>query len=127
LLLKIPVPYWSAAILGRGLSRRVSHLKSLCSPSQCSHIEYIIFLLFTFFFFFLVSLCSPGCPGSHSVDQDGLELRNPPASASQVLSLKACATTTQLLFTLNLALLVALLSAECRQDGLEDEGACCPA
>ncbi|GAB1293186.1 Annexin A10 [Apodemus speciosus] len=40
-----------------------------------------------------VSLCSPGCPGTRSVDQAGLELRNPPASASQVLGLKACATT----------------------------------
>jgi hypothetical protein len=39
-----------------------------------------------------VSLCSPGCPGAHSVDQAGLQLRNPPASASQVLGLKACAT-----------------------------------
>jgi hypothetical protein len=39
-----------------------------------------------------VSLCSPGCPGAHSVDQAGLELRNPPASASRVLGLKACAT-----------------------------------
>jgi hypothetical protein len=45
-----------------------------------------------------VSLCSPGCPGTHSVDQAGLELRNLPASASQVLELKACATTTQLSF-----------------------------
>ncbi|GAB1287179.1 Polyadenylate-binding protein [Apodemus speciosus] len=35
-----------------------------------------------------VSLCSPGCPGTHSVDQAGLELRNLPASASQVLGLK---------------------------------------
>ncbi|GAB1293928.1 Ribonucleoprotein PTB-binding 1 [Apodemus speciosus] len=34
-----------------------------------------------------------GCPGTHSGDQAGLELlRNPPASASQVLGLKACAT-----------------------------------
>jgi hypothetical protein len=39
-----------------------------------------------------ISLCSPGCPGTHFVDQAGLELRNPPASASQVLGLKACAT-----------------------------------
>jgi hypothetical protein len=39
-----------------------------------------------------VSLCSPGCPGFHSVDQAGLELRNSPASASQVLGLKVCAT-----------------------------------
>jgi hypothetical protein len=36
---------------------------------------------------------SPGCPGTHSVDQAGLELRNPPASASQVLGLKVCAIT----------------------------------
>ena len=44
----------------------------------------------------MVSLCSPGCPGIHSVDQAGLELRNPPVSASQVLGLKACATTARL-------------------------------
>ena len=31
----------------------------------------------------MVSLCSPGCPGTHSVDHAGLELRNPPVSASQ--------------------------------------------
>jgi hypothetical protein len=43
-----------------------------------------------------VSLYSPGCPGTHSVDQAGLELRNLPASASQVLGLKVCATTAQL-------------------------------
>jgi hypothetical protein len=42
-------------------------------------------------------LCSPGCPGTHSVDQAGLELRNPPASASQVLGLKVYATTAWLL------------------------------
>jgi hypothetical protein len=40
-----------------------------------------------------VSLCSPGCPGTLSVDQTGLKLRNPPASASRVLGLKACTTT----------------------------------
>jgi hypothetical protein len=42
-----------------------------------------------------VSLCSPGCPGTHFVDQAGLELRNPPAPASRVLGLKACATTAR--------------------------------
>jgi hypothetical protein len=42
-----------------------------------------------------VSLCSPGCPGTHFVDQAGLELRNVPGFASRVLGLKAkaCATT----------------------------------
>jgi hypothetical protein len=43
-----------------------------------------------------VSLCSPGYSGTHSVDQAGLKLRDPPVSASQVLGLKACATTAQL-------------------------------
>jgi hypothetical protein len=58
----------------------------------------------TFFFYFeknnfflvfrdRVSLYSPGCPGTHFVDQAGFKLRNLPASASQVLGLKACATT----------------------------------
>jgi hypothetical protein len=37
------------------------------------------------------------CPGTHSVDQAGLELRNPPASASRVLGFKACATTARLI------------------------------
>jgi hypothetical protein len=52
-----------------------------------------LLILFFFFFFFRnrVSLYSPGCPGAHSVHQAGLELRNPPASASRVLGLKACA------------------------------------
>ena len=45
-----------------------------------------------------VSLCSLGCPGTHSVDQAGLELRNAPASASQVLGLKACTTTPSSIF-----------------------------
>jgi hypothetical protein len=48
------------------------------------------------FFWFVrdrVSLCSPGCPGTHFVDQAGLELRNLPASASRVLGLKVCTTT----------------------------------
>jgi hypothetical protein len=58
----------------------------------------VVFCLFVFVLFCFVvfqdrvSLCSPG---THSVDQAGLELRNPPASASQVLGFKACATTVQ--------------------------------
>jgi hypothetical protein len=41
--------------------------------------------LFVWFGFFRgrVSLCSPDCPGTHSVDQAGLELRNLPASAKR--------------------------------------------
>jgi hypothetical protein len=33
---------------------------------------------FSFFFQDRVSLCSPGCPGTHSVDQAGLELTERP-------------------------------------------------
>jgi hypothetical protein len=59
----------------------------------------LLFFLFVCLFCFVlvfrdrVSLCSPGFPGTHSVDQAGLELRYPPASAFQVLGLKVCATT----------------------------------
>jgi hypothetical protein len=61
----------------------VFNLKILKSPER-------------FFFFDSISLCSPDCPGTHSVDQAGLKLRNLPASASQVLGLKACAITAQI-------------------------------
>ena len=59
--------------------------------------------IFLFFYFFLVfrdrvSLYSSGYPGTLFVDQAGLELRNLPAFASQVLRLKACTTTPGLTF-----------------------------
>jgi hypothetical protein len=55
---------------------------------------FLFFVLFCFCFLRQgFSVCSPGCPGTHFVDQAGLELRNLPASASQMLGLKACATT----------------------------------
>ena len=56
-----------------------------------------------------VSLCSPGCPGTHSVDKAGLELRNPPASSSQVLGLKAWATTAQFFFFFFFVVVVVVL------------------
>ena len=46
----------------------------------------------------MVSLCIPGYPGTCFVDQASLELKRSDASASQVLALKACATTAQLSF-----------------------------
>jgi hypothetical protein len=59
---------------------------------QIPHSFFFVCLL-VFCFFETGFLCSPGYPGTHFVDQAGLELRNPPASASQVLGLKVCATT----------------------------------
>jgi hypothetical protein len=41
-----------------------------------------------------VSLCSPGCPGTPSVDQAGLELRNLPVSV-WALELKRVRKTTE--------------------------------
>ena len=80
----------------------------------CFLFSILVWILFCFVFFFLfffvlfcfafwfcgfvfvfwdrVSLYSPGYPGTHFVEQAGLELRNQPASASQVLGLKACTT-----------------------------------
>ena len=56
---------------------------------------FLIFFLFIFLFFgFLGQGFS--LSGTHSVDQAGLELRNSPASVSQVLELKACTTTAWL-------------------------------
>jgi hypothetical protein len=70
----------------RGLNREVT-----------SFWGFILFIwLVSLFFQDRVSLCSPGCPKIHSVDQAGLELRDPPASASPVLGLKACTTTAWL-------------------------------
>ena len=54
---------------------------------------FVLFCFVLFVFWDRVSLCSSGCPGTHSEDQAGLKLRNPPASAPQVLGLKVCATT----------------------------------
>jgi hypothetical protein len=68
---------------------------------KCKHdfltgfCKHMVFLSFCIYMVFQdrVSLYRPGCPGTHFVDQAGLELRNLPASASLVLGLKACATT----------------------------------
>jgi hypothetical protein len=67
-------------------------------------LDFTINLIHDYFCLFVclfipdrVSLYSPGYPGTQSVDQAGLELRNLPASASQVLGLKACATTAWLI------------------------------
>jgi len=57
----------------------------------------LLFFCFVLFFetgFLCVALVSV-CPGTLSVDQAGLELRNLPASASQVQGLNAWVTTAR--------------------------------
>jgi hypothetical protein len=83
---------------------------SLCFHSGKSkplRVNYVclficLFVYLFIYFWDMVSLCSTGCPWTHSVDQADLELRNPPASASQVLGLKACTTPAWQQLFLNL-------------------------
>jgi hypothetical protein len=81
--------------------------KPYLSPTSHYHSQmkfHLFFpppLWFSFVFRDRVSLYSPGCLGTHFVDQAGLELRNPPASASRVLGLKACVTTPSEVPSLN--------------------------
>jgi hypothetical protein len=51
--------------------------KSFPAPAPLE-VLYLFYFLFIYFLVFRdrVSLCSPGCPGTHSVDQAGLELRS---------------------------------------------------
>jgi hypothetical protein len=85
----MPLHTVKAMLPTKQITFRIENTKEImdtCTPTQEEPL-----------FFFLVfrdrvSLYSPGCPGTHFVDQAGLELRNPPASASRVLGLKACAT-----------------------------------
>lgn len=65
----------------------VNYIKNMSMPSPNPGC-YSLCLLSGIFSYFLcmLSLCSPGCPGT---------CRNPSASTSPVVGLKACATTTQ--------------------------------
>jgi hypothetical protein len=55
----------------------------VCERMLCEIYFCSCFCLFVCLFVFFKTgfLCSPGCPGTHSVDQADLELRNLPASA----------------------------------------------
>jgi hypothetical protein len=73
------------------------------SNHETLNIFLILFIFIYFIFYFLVfrdrvSLYSPGCPGTHFVDQAGLKRRKPSASASRVLGSKVCATTPGSIF-----------------------------
>jgi hypothetical protein len=76
-----------------GAALWVPHDPQSCGVFVCLFAFCFVLFCFVLFFRDKASLYSPGCPGTHFVDQAGLELRNLPASTSQVLGLKACATT----------------------------------
>jgi hypothetical protein len=82
------------------LSAPISPGETGITDGQALLPSVFLFVCFCFVFFRdRVSLYSPGCPGTHSVDQAGLKLRNPPASASRVLGLKAFTTTPGFAFS----------------------------
>ena len=92
--------------------------------SQCSYpLSHLTSPLFLFQD--RVSLCSPSCPGTRSVDQVGLELRNPPASASWMLGLKTCIIMpSQIwLFFMCMPVLLTCMCSMCMQcPGRPEEG-----
>ena len=72
---------------GNELKKTLETESTNCVVFFFSHFGFLrqVFSVVLFFCF----LYSPGHPGTHSVDKAGLEFRNPPASASLVLGLKA--------------------------------------
>jgi len=81
-------------------------LKFSTSEEYLKHLFILFYFILFYFILFYLSflsfsksgfLCVALAPGTHSVDQAGLQLRNPPVSASQVLGLKALATTARLI------------------------------
>lgn len=78
-------PLWCVAL---------SLLNDWCMVELCFQVYFILSpgcFVYSLIFRVQVSLCSLDCSG-HALDQAGLELRDPPPSASQMLGLKACAT-----------------------------------
>ena len=74
------------------------------------HKRMSVFFVCLFVFGSRVSLYIPGCPGPPFVDQAGLELRNLPASAFQVMGLNVCATMRGPYVSLIHTILIALSS-----------------
>ena len=81
-------------------------------------VFFVCLFVFVFVFQARVSLYSPGCPGLPFVDQAGLELRNLPASAFQVMGLNVCTTMPGPYVSLIHTILIALStdSSVCQDD-----------
>ena len=81
-------------------------------------VFFVFVVVFVFVFQARVSLYSPGCPGLPLVDQAGLELRNLPASAFQVMGLNVCTTMPGPYVSLIHTILIALStdSSVCQDD-----------
>jgi hypothetical protein len=76
-----------------GRKTSLGMLAHTCNLRKNMFFSFYIFIIYFFLFLFLggvvldrVSLRSSGCPGTHSVDQAGLELRNLPPSILDFLN-----------------------------------------
>ena len=78
-------------------SKRENHTDTTSRGGEGGIIYPLVTCKWLIFFWFFKTgfLCRPGYPGTHSAKQLASELRNPPASDSQVLGLKGCSTTAQ--------------------------------
>jgi hypothetical protein len=85
--------FFSVCVNGNLISAFTLNLLLTSAYKYFCFVLVWFFVVVVFVFRDRVSRYSPGCPGTHFVDQAGLELRNSPASAFGVLGLKACATT----------------------------------
>jgi hypothetical protein len=75
--------------LGEGRGQRGHKEHWLMGGTEAGRVFILIwFSCFVLFFWDRVFLYSTGCPGTHSVDQAGLELRNLPAFAFQRAGIK---------------------------------------
>jgi hypothetical protein len=82
-------PFYSSCLKVSAWFKFLSWLPSVDLGSVCQIKPFFNKFFVCLFFRDRVSLCSSGCPGTHSVDQAGLELRNLPSSASQVLGVRS--------------------------------------
>jgi hypothetical protein len=77
------VSFFSLSNDSQGFQIFGSQYQNFITDLICTHLFFYFLFCFVLFCFVLfcfvwarVSLCSPGCPGTQSVDQTGLELSN---------------------------------------------------
>jgi hypothetical protein len=87
----------SSSSSGVGVKPRTLLIPGKSSTTELYPSSFYFFYFFYFWFFETGFLCiALAVLELTFVDQAGLELRSPPASASRVLGLKACATTSSI-------------------------------
>jgi hypothetical protein len=91
-----PLPSLISASISLSRLTRFENLAHINLSSLANNYTYFCLFIWLvgWLVWFFQEILSLGSRGTHSVDLAGLELRDPPASGSRMLELKACATTT---------------------------------